>query len=97
MKRNILTPEPGVAEVLRLKFPDRILPRGAIIFLGPFSDDEKNQARAEAGLQPVKIRKRKAYRDGSYYALVNLKADREELMETFKSFLDETSLPKASG
>jgi hypothetical protein len=97
MKRNILTPEPGVTEALHLKFPDRVLPRGHIVFLGPFSDDEMNQARIKAGLQPkLRSRKRKAYRDGTYCAYVDLRADREELMKIFRSFLDETSLTKAT-
>jgi len=94
MRRNILIPEPGVNEILRSRFPYRILERGPITFFGPFSDDEVDQARIDAGRRPLRRRKDAVvYRNGNYHALVDVEgASDEELLEVFKTFLEETSL-----
>jgi hypothetical protein len=72
-----------LAEVLCLRFPDRVLERGLITFLGPFSDEEVNQACIETGRRPARKHKGPFYRDGTYYALVDLRASYSELMEIF--------------
>jgi hypothetical protein len=90
--KSILTPEPGIVNVLHRQFRTRVLPRGPIVFLGPFTDEEINQARLQVGLRPLKKHRGKAYRDGTYYAVGDLKAPQQELLETFKTFLDEVSL-----
>jgi hypothetical protein len=95
MKRNCLMPEPGVTEILYSRFPNRSIQRGPITFFGPFSDEEINQARIETGRRPARKHKGPFYRDGSYYALVDLRVSHEELIETFEAFLNEVSLPEA--
>jgi hypothetical protein len=91
--RNPLLCTPGLTESLQALFPDRIIPRGPITFLGPFSDDEINQARKHIGLRRRKPYTGPRYRDGDYFALIEVDAaPTNKLMEILTTFLDERQL-----
>ena len=85
MKRNPLETEPGLVDSIKTLFPGRHIPRGPILFLGPYTHDEVNEARARIGL---KRRHRK--RNAEYFAEIDTSsATYDELVEVFSTFLKE--------
>ena len=85
MKSNLLEAEPGLVLAISASFPGRIIERGPITFLGPYTNQEVNQTRKSLGLKP-----KPKQPEGHYFGLVDTSAaSHEELMEVFATFLKD--------